>query len=287
MEKIKLEQDNISKVSNLKFFILAVGMPIAMLPILFLVKLAPSTYFWVTTATKGLITHTLLNYLVMYFIFIYLILIKASHIEPIKLGLDKKKLSQGILTAAVLLILLQLFGAIYSYAAFGKLTLNEVMKNWTAVIGYYIELFAGVALFEEVVYRGFLIPQIFIRLKVKRSKASKIAITLALSQVIFAVVHLPVRIASGMSFGEAVITLVYVFFIGIVFAFTYLLTDNLYIAMAIHALWDASVNNLATMFSSQCSAVIIALFAFILMYIKAAGNKKKASSLKEKWGLGI
>lgn len=279
MENIKLDFSKSPKVSNLKIVLVILGIPIAVLSVLALGKFVPSLYNWLPNITGRFITQTLVTYLILYLVFIYLLLIKGSKIKPIELGLDKSKLKSGILLTLALFLILQLYGALYSYFVFGKLIVAQGMTKWTAVAGNYIALFFGVALFEEVVFRGFLIPQVFIRLNSNKTKRSKMILALVISQVLFSLVHIPIRLVNGIDIVTLIISLCALFIIGVVFAFIYLLTENLFLAMGVHALWDIANGNAASIFSSNYTVIIIGLFALLLIYIKATGGKRKSKGI--------
>lgn len=276
MTGIKMDFTSIPKVSNFKLVLTILGIPIALIPVWLMTTFAKNLYFWIPNHTAQLITPTLILYLLLYFVFIYLILIKNCKLSFKEIGLEKKKLKAGILVSIFLFFLLQIYGVLYSFLAFKKLTVNEVFIQWTVVVGYYIELVLGVALFEEVIFRGFLIPQIFIRLK--SNKNSRMVITLVISQILFSVVHIPVRIVNGIDFTTLIISLTALFAIGLMFSFIFLLTENLFIAMGGHVIWDAANNSAATICTSNYAVIAVLLIAFILMYISVVRNKKRTLS---------
>lgn len=273
MGSIKLDPSKFSKVSNLKLVLVILGIPFAVLLVGVLTKVAPDAYYWVFKNTNGLISPTLTLYLIMYFIIVHLMLIKGSKITLVQLGVEKSKLKAGIIVTLGLFLILQFYGVLYSYLTLGKLVVNEAMVEWVAVIGYYLELIFGVAVFEEIIFRGFLIPQVFIRLKARENNASRMFLTLGISQFLFAIVHVPIRLANGMSLIDAILNLGTIFIIGIIIAFVYLLTENIFIAMGVHSIWNASLNNSISIFSSKYAFVVVIFFVFIMMYLKATGNR--------------
>lgn len=273
MTGIKMDFINVPKVSNFKLALTILGIPIALIPVWLMTKFAKNLYFWISNHTARLITPTLILYLALYFVFIFLILIKNSKLSLKEIGLEKKKLKTGVFVSILFFFLLQIYGVLYSFFAFNKLAVNEVFTQWTVVVGYYTELVLGVALFEEVVFRGFLIPQIFLRLK--SNKNSRMVMTLVISQILFSIVHIPVRIVNGIDFTTLMISLAALFVVGLMFSFIYLLTENLFIAMGFHVIWDAANNSAATIYKSNYTVIIVLFFAFILMYISAVRNKKR------------
>ncbi|MCM0649146.1 CPBP family intramembrane metalloprotease [Clostridium swellfunianum] len=282
MENIKVDLSRGIKISNLELVILIGCIPTALIPVVLLSRFAPGLYNWSYNITKGLINQTLILYLLLSFIFIYLILYKSSKFRPIDIGLKKGKLKDGIIITVILFILLQVYGVVYSYFCFGELTMNEVMYKGTIVAGYYISMIFGVAFFEEVLFRGVLIPQIFIRLKSDKSKNKIMFMALFISQALFSVMHIPIRLINGVGFTDLMISLASIFIIGIVFAFIYLLTDNLFIAIGVHALWDISQNNAATFYNSKYAFIVVGVFAFAIMYVSVVRNSKRNTNMSVK-----
>jgi membrane protease YdiL (CAAX protease family) len=119
-----------------------------------------------------------------------------------------------------------------------------------AVLGNLLGQFFGNALYEETVWRGVTLPQFYRRcakrLPAKRdlSMAALIA-ALVISQGLFALRHIPVRIWNRFTLGDLPITLAELFVTGVVFALLYLRTRNLFVVIGIHALYDAPTALLA------------------------------------------
>ncbi len=117
----------------------------------------------------------------------------------------------------------------------GSLSWNPLWAQLTpAAIGataiYY---FLGVALFEEVFYRGFMTPQFFHAFQERFPKRSHILAVL-LSQLFFAFSHIPhYQMPFPMPIGLGILWLT-----GIVFAWLWLRTGNLFIVVGWHGLMD-------------------------------------------------
>lgn len=204
-------------------------------------------------------------------------LIRNSKLSLKELGLEKSKLRNGVVVNISLFLILQLYGLLYSYFTLGKFVISEGFTEWTIIVGSYLQYIFGVALFEEVAFRGFLIPQVFIRLKSNGS--FRMLVTLIISQFLFSIVHIPIRLVSGVNFLELVMSLVSVFVIGLIFSFIYLLTENLFIAMGIHAIWDLTMNNAISIFTSKYAIIVILIFSFMLLYISVTRNRSKTVSI--------
>lgn len=275
MENIEFDVADKAKVSSLKLVLLILSMPLAVFSVGLLSRIAPNLYHWIPNKTKGLVTETLILYLVMYFLFVYVMIIKNQKYKLANLGLNKTKLIKGIIFTLILYVVLQVYSALESYLTFGKFSVNKAMADWVLVAGYYLELIFGVGLFEEVVFRGFLISQMFMRLKSKKSKTAKMFLALIISQFLFSIVHIPIRIANGVNYISILISLGTIFVIGMVFAILYVLTENLFICIGVHAIWDAAMNNVITIYNSSYAFVIVGLFVFVTMYVKVINLKNK------------
>src|SRR5262249_59034559 len=72
----------------------------------------------------------------------------------------------------------------------------------TAAIGALVAQLFGNALYEEIFFRGVLLRQIYWRLGPETThlqKFQKVAIALAISQSLFALIHLPILLSGGSS----------------------------------------------------------------------------------------
>ena len=94
----------------------------------------------------------------------------------------------------------------------------------------------GNALFEEIAYRGFLFPQLYLRLAGCGSARKRLGLALLISQGLFALSHIPNRIYLGMTPSEIALDLLMLLGWGTIYTLIYLRTDNLFIVVGIHAL---------------------------------------------------
>ncbi len=110
-----------------------------------------------------------------------------------------------------------------------------------AVLGGLIGQLGGNALYEEIAYRGFLFPQVWARLAARWPARPGRALVAALlgSQALFALRHVPIRILQGFDPVDLAISLAMVLAIGVIYALLYLRTQNLFLVIGVHALYDA------------------------------------------------
>ncbi|WP_154659421.1 CPBP family intramembrane glutamic endopeptidase [Arenimonas composti] len=101
------------------------------------------------------------------------------------------------------------------------------------------------ALFEETVFRGWLWPQLALRLRAWLSPWLAAGLAMVLSQAVFALLHLPGLLQAGLD-GQALdVALLMLFLSGLVLALVYAATGNLFIAVGAHALGNAPTPLLA------------------------------------------
>ena len=99
-------------------------------------------------------------------------------------------------------------------------------------------------------------------LKSVKSKGTQIALALLISQSIFAPIHIPIRVFTGMPPLTMVYSVLTLFFYGTVFALIYCRTGNLFVAVGIHTLH----NNPASLFLSKASAFNL-LYPLVLIVL--------------------
>lgn len=150
--------------------------------------------------------------------------------------------SGGLVNACLVLMLLwgavHLIIAAHSLSACCSLDLGPVVVTSTPVAaGRLLDAFWGSGFIEEVMYRGFLMPQVYLlarRFGISASKA--LVIALVGTQVYFGLNHIPAATRMPMSVGGAAIYVAHAAMVGGIFAALYLRTGNLYVAIGAHAL---------------------------------------------------
>ena len=164
----------------------------------------------------------------------------AGRLRPVDVGLRRSKLAQGMIVTAGLWLLIQLIAAVPSAITTRTIFISRAWVTngvgptfiWAAV------MFLGAALYEEVAYRGFLFPQLYLRFRGSHRRRFWTAVIV--SQVLFAIGHIPAHIVlrhlSGVVLWR---TVVLQGLAGVMFLLLYLRTRNLWISIGIHGLADA------------------------------------------------
>jgi membrane protease YdiL (CAAX protease family) len=198
--------------------------------------------------TNGLIQATLI-FSVARFVFVVVgVVMWIGGVRAGDLGLEWNKLPSALLIVLGLWIAMQLVGMLPSLIASGQVALSSY---WTwdrvpAIAGELIAQFLGNAFVEEVIFRGFLVPQIYLMLGAKTwSRGRRLTAAVLVSQLIFALSHVPQRIATGYSLSSMLFNLLLLWGIGVLFAVLYARTENLFIAVGVHALANAPVTVVA------------------------------------------
>jgi membrane protease YdiL (CAAX protease family) len=123
---------------------------------------------------------------------------------------------------------------------YGAVSFQAGWSNPGFMLGMVLTQIVGNALFEEIAYRGFLFPQLYLRIDRLRDQPWKrFGLALLVSQGVFALSHIPNRIYLGMKPGEITLDLLMLLGWGVLYTLIYLRTDNLFIVVGIHALGNA------------------------------------------------
>lgn len=186
--------------------------------------------------TGGLFNLTLSANLLNFAVFVVGLLMLGLKQRPTWLGLDLKRLPAGVAATLAIFALAETTQAAAAWALGEPIVLSESWsrKTWTASAGVWIAQLFGNAFFEEVMYRGFFLPQTYLlaALRLNRRPVACLAVALVLSQGVFTAIHLPVNAAHDVP----PIFLLVQFAIGLVLAGLYLASGNLFLVMGIHAI---------------------------------------------------
>jgi membrane protease YdiL (CAAX protease family) len=195
----------------------------------------------VVAATGGLVEVTLLVNLAFVVVIVGGIILWFGDLRPRDIGLVREDVPLGIAITAGTWILVQVTGvaALMLQGESPAFADSLIRVGILPVLGGFVGQVFGNALFEEVVYRAFLLPQLakkFTRLP--KSGSPRIAFLSALlaSQIVFTLIHVPGRLAGGLEVGTLPMFLVAPFVLGVLFALVYARTGNLFVTIGLHAL---------------------------------------------------
>lgn len=230
-----------------------------------LINLVVFRFSWLgplARATGGIIQPTLVVNVFIIVVCVYGVLHVSGGIwiKGITGGANAAK--QAIFYTFVLWIMAQLVSFTWS-ALVGEISLNPIWSQGgpAIVLGALIAQLAGNAMFEEIAFRGLLLPQVYLRLSYRMHRWLRVLLAVILSQVVFALIHIPNRIYIGLPLAGYTMELFRLLGLGAIFAVIFLRTGNLFFAVGVHAL----LNQPASLFSYPSSGpLLLALTAIIL-----------------------
>ena len=192
---------------------------------------------WLWHATDGALNVTFTTNVVNQLIIIVAFLVGVCRFRPTEFGLNLAKVPAAacltaLLWAASHVVLVFILALIRQ-----PIVLNPewTTADWTRAVGQWIGQLFGNTPFEEVVYRGFLLPQCVLLMMSWMPAARsgmQIAIALFLSQGLFALSHG----LTNMHQPPGQWLLLFQFVMGLGFAGVYLRTGNLFLTMGLHSL---------------------------------------------------
>lgn len=239
-----------------------------------LILFASGVFRPLAEATGGWFTGSLLVNLIGIFFLIMVIIARYGDLRGSDIGWTDRHLPIGIGLTALFWGAAQLIHLIAGWLQNGVIRLHPAWDDPGAVVGALLTQIFGVALFEEIAYRGFLFPQLYLRRE--GSPWARMIWALVVSQAIFALSHLPNRLYRGLTLGEIALDLPMLMGWGIFYALIYLRTDNLFLAVGAHALgnapttWFATTPALDGAGASYLMYALIALALFGVPLMRAA-----------------
>jgi len=155
------------------------------------------------------------------------------------------------------------------------------------VVGGLIAQLFGNALGEETVFRGFLFLQLFLVFRSRLGERAAMLWAVVVSQVIFAVVHIPNRLLVKDTFGiDLLVDQVLVFILGVLFVLIYAGTRNLFFAVGAHALFNDPTN--AVTGPNDLTKLVIVVFMLVITAVwrYASDRRSGGSSASDSTGFG-
>jgi hypothetical protein len=194
----------------------------------------------ILTATGGFVQPTLPLYLPVLVLVIGGVMLWGGRLRLRDLSLRRSDLRTGVVVTVGVWLLMQVVGVAILLWTGEPLQLNRTWatRGALAAVGALVAQLFGNALYEEVVFRAFLLNQFRHKLQRGLVTAPRWSVLFALvgSQVVFALIHVPSRlVGQGLTLGQLGPTLVLLFVWGTLLAVVYYRTGNLFVAIGIHA----------------------------------------------------
>jgi membrane protease YdiL (CAAX protease family) len=192
---------------------------------------------WLPRATHGLINGTLVQTVTMQLILIGGFLMGICRFRPRELGLDRAKLPAALILTALIWAANQIVLVFVLALSGQEIAVNPdwTSGGWTRAAGAWLGQLIGNTPLEEVVFRGFLVPQclLFALSWMPTARAANcVLLALLLSQSLFTVLHAFFNLHQPQ--GQWL--LLAQFIMGLTFAGLYVRTGNLFLAMGLHTL---------------------------------------------------
>lgn len=216
----------------------------------------------IASMTAGVVQPTLLVYAV--FGVVIASLFWARGYGPGLVGLRRKDLRTAIVIVGGVWLVAQTTTIVVSVATTRTVLLAPTLATgglWT-LLGLFLAQVLGNALYEEVLYRGFLLTALHARF-VKRMRNRPFIAALVLSQSIFALVHVPSRFVEGVVGMPLAANLFVVFLTGIGFALLYYRTRNLLLVVGVHAL----LNYPTVVFGTEQVAILTVVAVSLVLVV--------------------
>lgn len=213
------------------------------------------------TATAGLLQPTLLVYAV--FGLVVGTLLWTRGFGPQTVGLHRKDVRVALVVGLGVWLVAQAASVAVALVTVGSVPLSATLVAGGAgtLLGLLIAQLFGNALYEEALYRGFLLTTLHARF-VSSGRPRPFLAALVLSQTIFALVHVPSRLVDGVGGVSLAANLTFVLASGLVFALLYYRTRNLLLVVGIHALLNYPTVVLG---SEAIASLAVAILSLVLL----------------------
>jgi membrane protease YdiL (CAAX protease family) len=192
---------------------------------------------WLPNATAGMVNETLAYTLPVALILIVGFLVGVCRVPPREVGLDAAKLPAAVGLCVIIWVVIQVILVVVLALLGQEIALNRewTTGTWTWGVGQWIGQLCGNTFLEEVLFRGFLLPQcvlLMLRWMPTAGPRIQISAALVLSQGLFALPH--VFFNSHQPEGQWLLLVQFV--MGLTFSGIYIHTGNLFLAMGVHTL---------------------------------------------------
>lgn len=243
------------KSTPLRFIVSLIFIHILFTLVVNLILFANGTLSVIAKSTNGWINETLAANLFGLVLEVVIFLCMIAKLSLRDLGLTKKKLFAGMIGTLLFWIAINMVDLGMTLLTHSSLSFNsDIFRNSNVVFAELLGQIFGNALLEEVLFRGFLLVQIYLLLKKVNNNTSRIVYAMFISQSIFAAIHIPNRIYSGLVGLDFVYDFIILVILGVIFSLLYVLTKNLFFVIGVHSLmnvqimfWDSSFTNTATL----------------------------------------
>ena len=169
-----------------------------------------------------------------------IVILGVIRVRPNQVRTDRWQTGHGLVFALACVDLLLIAYPFFAFSSSQPPQLETYITTFW--IGRFLTFTLGVALSEEVLYRGFFLGQFYQHIELE-NKDNRLALALLTSQALFAIIHIPARVMTwGTEPDKLPLELFSLFGMGLAYAFIYLRTRSLVAAIVAHALVDLIVS---------------------------------------------
>jgi membrane protease YdiL (CAAX protease family) len=169
-----------------------------------------------------------------------IVILGVMRVRPHQVRTDRWQTGHGLVFALACVDLLLIAYPFFAFSTNQPPQLETYITTFW--IGRFLTFTLGVALSEEVLYRGFFLGQFYQHIELE-NKDNRLALALLTSQALFAIIHIPARVMTwGTEPDRLPLELFSLFGMGLAYAFIYLRTRSLVAAIVAHALVDLIVS---------------------------------------------
>ena len=208
--------------------------------------------------TGGLITAITLAGLLSWIVLIGGGMLWAGRLRLDDVGLSVDRLRDAWPVLLGLWLVVQMGHAALGTAA-GELVLvaSSAPQTLPQALGLRIQAVVGSGLLEEVLYRGFLLVQLFAWLRGRMDRETALTWAVVLSSVYFGLNHIPAYLRAGLAPVELAVFVGQAMMVGALFGMLFLRTGNLFVVAGAHAL----INDPIPLFATVVDPAVLVLVA--------------------------
>lgn len=260
-----------------------------------LVFFATDAFRPLAAATGGLVSGSLLVNMLLLALLVGIVILRRGRLRLYDIGVIAHHLPAGILFTLSFWGAAQAIHAVSGLLHYGEVRISPVWESLglNFMIGQILAQLIGNALFEEIAYRGFLFPQIYLKAEEQiRHPWRRLLTALVLSQAAFALAHIPNRIYRGMTPEMIALDLGLLFVWGVCYTIMYWRTDNLFVVVGAHTMGNAPTTLFATapFLAGDGETILIylmialAIFLYPMFRAARAPSQTTGGGAVEAWG---
>lgn len=150
-----------------------------------------------------------------------------------KYGFDKA-LKGRISGVGILMVLPALAVAVNNFPIIGVINGNVAINANSLQIAVYVLFCVSIGFYEELIFRGLIFPLCYYAV---RKFKYNVFWAVAISSAVFGLTHF-INLLAGAGFGATLLQTGYSFLIGAMCALSLLITENIFTAIILHAVYD-------------------------------------------------